>query len=63
MNSVNKYKFGYICVEHNNIHKNRKAIRELLEKNGYEFARENGDSQWGIIDDEYRLVDLEMYTN
>ena len=59
----NKYKFGYICVEHNNIHKNRKAIRELLEKNGYEFARENGDSQWGIIDDEYRLVDLEMYTN
>lgn len=57
----NRYKFGYICVEHNHIDKNRKAIRELLENNGYEFARENGDSRWGVIDDEYRLVDLEKY--
>lgn len=59
----NRYKFGYICVEHNHIEKNRKAIRELLETNGYVFARENGDSRWGVIDDEYRLKNLEDYMN
>ena len=52
----NKYKFGYICVEHNHIEKNRILIRELLENKGYQFVRENGNAQWGIIDDEYKCV-------
>jgi FkbM family methyltransferase len=59
--NFDKYKFGYICVEHNRIEKNRKAIRELLESKGYIFKRENGDSYWGIIDDEYILNDLNKY--
>jgi FkbM family methyltransferase len=56
-----KYKFGYICVEHNRIEKNRKAIRELLESKGYQFYRENGDSQWGVIDDDYILQNIHEY--
>jgi FkbM family methyltransferase len=57
----NKYKFGYICVEHNSIIKNRLDIKELLENNGYKFVRENGDNKWGVIDDEYILIDLNKY--
>jgi FkbM family methyltransferase len=56
-----KYKFGYICVEHNRVEKNRKAIRELLESKGYLFYRENGDSYWGIIDDDYILKNINEY--
>lgn len=52
----NKYIFGYISVEHNHIEKNRKLIRELLESKGYLFVRENGNIQWGIIDDEYKYI-------
>lgn len=55
----NKYKIGYICVEHNSIEHNRLAIRELLESKGYRFKRDNGDSYWGVIDDEYILIELE----
>ena len=53
-----KYKFGYICVEHNSINENRIKIRQLLESKGYIFSRENGNAQWGVIDDEYILSDL-----
>jgi FkbM family methyltransferase len=42
-----KYLFGYICVEHNNIEENRKKIRELLESKGYVFYRSNH------VDDDY----------
>lgn len=42
-----KYLFGYICVEHNHIEKNRKQIRCLLESKGYVFYRENN------VDDDY----------
>lgn len=42
-----RYTFGYICVEHNFIEKNRTAIRELLESRGYIFYRENS------VDDDY----------
>ena len=42
-----KYTFGYICVEHNNIESNRMRIRELLESKGYLFFRENR------VDDDY----------
>jgi len=56
-----KYKFGYICVEHNRVEKTRKAIRELLESKGYEFYRENGDSHWGVIDDDYILQNIHEY--
>jgi|LauGreStaDraftv2_3_1035109.scaffolds.fasta_scaffold12342_2 hypothetical protein len=42
-----KYKFGYICVEHNFIEANRKKIRELLETKGYRFYRENN------VDDDF----------
>lgn len=42
-----KYLFGYICVEHNFIEKNRTRIRELLERKGYIFYRENN------VDDDY----------
>jgi FkbM family methyltransferase len=52
----NKYTFGYICVEHNHIEKNRKLIRKLLENKGYVFVRENGNIQWGVVDDEYKYV-------
>jgi FkbM family methyltransferase len=54
-----KYRFGYICVEHNHVEKNRVAIRELLEQKGYRFARENGDAHYGIIDDEYEWIGLD----
>jgi FkbM family methyltransferase len=57
-----KYKFGYICVEHNRVEKNRRAIRELLENKGYRFYRENGDSYWGVIDDDYILEKINEYT-
>ena len=57
-----KYKFGYICVEHNSIEKNRRLIRELLETKGYRFTRENGNNYWGVIDDEYVLKNLNEYT-
>lgn len=42
-----KYVFGYICVEHNNIEINRQKIRLLLESKGYIFYRQNN------VDDDY----------
>jgi FkbM family methyltransferase len=42
-----KYLFGYICVEHNNVQENRRKIRDLLVSKGYVYVREN------IIDDDY----------
>lgn len=51
LNSHNfdKYKFGYITVEHNHINTNRLKIRNLLTSKGYKFYRENG------VDDDYIL--------
>jgi FkbM family methyltransferase len=51
LNSHNfdKYKFGYITVEHNYINENRIKIRNLLISKGYKFYRENG------VDDDYIL--------
>lgn len=48
-----KFTFGYITVEHNRVEENRKKLRTLLESKGYVFYRENGDSQWGVIEDDY----------
>lgn len=45
-----KYRFGYICVEHNFIEENRVKIRKLLESKGYQFARTNH------VDDEYIYI-------
>lgn len=59
----NKYTFGYICVEHNNIEKNRLKIRALLENNGYRWCKENGDSRWGVIDDEYIHTSIDPLKN
>lgn len=42
-----KYLFGYICVEHNNVQENRRKIHDLLIRKGYVYVREN------IIDDDY----------
>jgi FkbM family methyltransferase len=42
-----KYTFGYICVEHNHIEKNRTKIRNLLVNNGYVYFRNNH------VDDDY----------
>lgn len=56
-----KYKFGYICVEHNRVEPNRTNIRTLLESKGYRHYRENGDTKWGVIDDEYILIDIDQY--
>jgi hypothetical protein len=42
-----KYLFGYICVEHNNVVHNRTRIRELLISKGYLHYRENH------VDDDY----------
>lgn len=39
--NFDKYKFGCISIEHNYIQDNRKNIRCLLEKNGYEFEKVN----------------------
>jgi FkbM family methyltransferase len=51
LNSHNfdKYKFGYITVEHNFIYTNRMKIRNLLISKGYKFYRENA------VDDDYIL--------
>ena len=43
-----KYKFGYICVEHNFKDHNRRRLRQLLESKGYKLQRENH------VDDEYK---------
>jgi FkbM family methyltransferase len=43
----NKYLFGYICVEHNNVTSNRIKIHDLLKSKGYIYVRENE------IDDDY----------
>lgn len=45
-----KYKFGYICVEHNDVLQNRIMIRQLLESKGYLHYRENR------VDDDYILA-------
>ena len=37
----NKYKIGYINVEHNYIEPKRSLIRDLLLKNGYQYVGEN----------------------
>lgn len=55
-----RYRFGYICVEHNHVEKNRVAIRQFLEQKGYRFVRENGDSYHGVIDDEYAWTGLDL---
>lgn len=47
-----KYKFGYICVEHNYVEPNRTLIRTLLESKGYVFYRQNE------VDDDYILKEL-----
>jgi FkbM family methyltransferase len=44
-----KYKFGYITVEHNFIDSNRMKIRNLLISKGYKLYRENN------VDDDYIL--------
>lgn len=51
LNSHNfdKYKFGYITVEHNFINSNRMKIRNLLISKGYKLYRENN------VDDDYIL--------
>ena len=50
-----KYIFGYICVEHNFIEKNRIDIRNLLESKGYIFYRENN------VDDDYIHKDIKSF--
>jgi FkbM family methyltransferase len=50
-----KYKFGYICIEHNHVEPGRRDIRQLLEKKGYVFHRENE------VDDDYILKDISLY--
>lgn len=52
-----KYKFGYICIEHNNIENMRINIRNLLESKGYIFYRKNE------VDDDYILSDIDKYIN
>jgi FkbM family methyltransferase len=36
-----KYKFGYINIEHNFIEPRRKQMKKLLQKNGYKYQGEN----------------------
>jgi FkbM family methyltransferase len=59
LNSHNfdKYKFGYITVEHNFIHTNRMKIRNLLISKGYRLYRENS------VDDDYILNLRGIYYN
>lgn len=45
-----KYRFGYIDVEHNFVEPRRTQIRELLTSNGYEYMRENS------VDDCYKFT-------
>jgi FkbM family methyltransferase len=42
-----RYRFGMISVEHNNVQPRRTQMRQLLERNGYRWLREN---HW---DDDY----------
>ena len=51
-----KYKFGMIHIEHN-WQKYRSQIREILERNGYLFIRENK------CDDIYVLGSLRIQSN
>lgn len=51
----NKYKIGYITVEHNFLEENRMLIRNHLLENGYYFHRENN------VDDDYILKNLENF--
>jgi FkbM family methyltransferase len=53
--NFDKYKFGYITVEHNYIEENRRSIRELLQSKGYKLYREN------VVDDDFILNDIEKY--
>jgi FkbM family methyltransferase len=46
----NKYKFGFITIEHNYIEPRRTKIRDFLISNGYRYFKEN---QW---DDDYILT-------
>jgi FkbM family methyltransferase len=50
-----KYKIGYMCIEHNFIEDNRQKMRNLLESKGYRFYRENN------VDDDYILNDIHKY--
>lgn len=47
-----RYKIGYMCIEHNHVEPNRSQIRQLLESKGYVFYRENQ------VDDDYILKEL-----
>lgn len=38
---LEKYRFGFITVEHNWVEPKRTQIKQLLESNGYLYLREN----------------------
>lgn len=42
-----KYSFGYINIEHNNVEPRRSEMRQYLITKGYKFLREN------VVDDDY----------
>ncbi|HVL57738.1 MAG TPA: FkbM family methyltransferase [Burkholderiaceae bacterium] len=43
-----RYRFGAITIEHNNVLQNRRQLRELLERNGYRL-------EWAIQDQDWYL--------
>jgi hypothetical protein len=43
-----KYKFGAITIEHNNLEDQRAKIRELLVKNGYRLEWAIRDQDWYV---------------
>ena len=45
-----KYRFGYINIEHNNVEPKRSQMKDLLIKNGYKYM---GENKW---DDIYVLI-------
>ena len=46
---LNKYKFGFIALEHNNVEPKRTKIREYLESFGYSYFKENNWDDYYII--------------
>lgn len=50
-----KYKFGYISLEHNYVEPRRQEIKNFLKNKGYNYHREN---QW---DDDFILADFDKF--
>ena len=47
---LNKYKFGFIALEHNNVEPRRSEMRKYLESFGYKYLKENNWDDYYILE-------------